>query len=116
VSVGERRALARPEQRRLSDPTEIAVTAGQLADAEAELEKGQASAAIVRTLQGEERVAHAKLETATQRLEQFEDIISRIDSARSQEGILTADLAIGNSPPAMLSRKPKPKRPASNNS
>jgi chromosome segregation ATPase len=86
-------ALARPEQRRLSDPTEIAVTAGQLADAEAELEKGQASAAIVRTLQGEERVAHAKLETATQRLEQFEDIISRIDSARSQEGILTADLA-----------------------
>lgn len=53
----------------------------------------QASAAIVRIFESEERVAHAKLETATQRLEQFEDIISRIDSARGQEGIVAADLA-----------------------
>lgn len=85
-------AVARAEQRRLGEPTEIAATASQLADAEAELENGQASAAIVRTLESEERVAHAKLETAAQRLQQLEEITTRIDSARSQEGILAAEL------------------------
>jgi uncharacterized protein YhaN len=80
------------ERARLTDPAARHAIDAELANTEKSLKQGQEAANRLKSYESQERAAHAKLETATQRLNQLTETITRIDGGRGREAKIDSEI------------------------
>jgi uncharacterized protein YhaN len=85
-------AALKVERTRINDPAAIRSMNDDLANSEKALKAGQEALSAVKAYENQERVAHARLETAGERLSQLKGMIERIDTFRSRETQLSPEI------------------------